>query len=456
MILILKHGWNFLRKSTEDKPTEHDYKISNGYILYEVDTYKTYIYADKRWNEYTSQYTSLILAAQHSKIPVIFEVTSSEPKPVKRDKKIENGYGLFEKDTGKMFVYYDGTWYFIDDISDDNIYTKTETDGKISEAKTELNEKINGKIDKYSTMPDASADYYGKIVEFVGETGATYTNAYFYKCTSADAVVSAEATQKSGTGLGTISVDADMFFANVGSEGTYTLKYYSYPSEVLVGVQSGGLMPIMTTLTRDNINDSGDAFCWITSGNNLLYSKDKFGTKFYTDSSFNTEYPITMSIPKTDSETDFYWAFEYGNPIDIAAYGISYTGTAAVDDEIEVSLTIAGTFAWERTDVQTKPEIKSLYLEASQIISQDPITLQMTAAQQAIVEDVNNLQIEVTSDETMGLPKMWIVRSRNYHDGRIIFFNFYYYNGYPSLTVISYNTTTKQATYKDVELVEGN
>lgn len=34
-----------------------------------------------------------------------------------------------------------------------------------------------------STMPTASADLLGKIVQFTGTTGGGYTNGYFYKCT---------------------------------------------------------------------------------------------------------------------------------------------------------------------------------------------------------------------------------------------------------------------------------
>lgn len=35
---------------------------------------------------------------------------------------------------------------------------------------------------QYSTMPTASAEYYGKIVQYIGTTTAQYTQGYFYKC----------------------------------------------------------------------------------------------------------------------------------------------------------------------------------------------------------------------------------------------------------------------------------
>lgn len=48
--------------------------------------------------------------------------------------------------------------------------------------KSELADKQD--IIQYSTMPTASADNVGDIVQFVGTTTASYTNGYFYKCVS--------------------------------------------------------------------------------------------------------------------------------------------------------------------------------------------------------------------------------------------------------------------------------
>lgn len=42
-----------------------------------------------------------------------------------------------------------------------------------------------GAIPQYETMPTASADNEGQIVQFTGTTDANYTNGYFYKCTGA-------------------------------------------------------------------------------------------------------------------------------------------------------------------------------------------------------------------------------------------------------------------------------
>ena len=41
-----------------------------------------------------------------------------------------------------------------------------------------------GAVPQYETMPTASADNVGEIVQFSGTTDANYTNGYFYKCVS--------------------------------------------------------------------------------------------------------------------------------------------------------------------------------------------------------------------------------------------------------------------------------
>ena len=47
-----------------------------------------------------------------------------------------------------------------------------------------LNASDVGAVPQYSTMPTATAEMAGNIVQFTGTTGANYTNGYFYKCVS--------------------------------------------------------------------------------------------------------------------------------------------------------------------------------------------------------------------------------------------------------------------------------
>lgn len=47
-----------------------------------------------------------------------------------------------------------------------------------------LNASDVGAVPQYSTIPTATAEMAGNIVQFTGTTGANYTNGYFYKCVS--------------------------------------------------------------------------------------------------------------------------------------------------------------------------------------------------------------------------------------------------------------------------------
>lgn len=70
--------------------------------------------------------------------------------------------------------------------SDTSAWKDTDTKGQVT--------SVNGQTGavtltipdavQYSTMPTASADNLGDIVQFTGTTDATYTNGYFYKCVS--------------------------------------------------------------------------------------------------------------------------------------------------------------------------------------------------------------------------------------------------------------------------------
>lgn len=44
--------------------------------------------------------------------------------------------------------------------------------------------RLTNAINKYSSMPTASADYLGQIAQFTGTTDATYTHGYIYECVS--------------------------------------------------------------------------------------------------------------------------------------------------------------------------------------------------------------------------------------------------------------------------------
>lgn len=86
--------------------------------------------------------------------------------------------------------------------------------------KTELADKQD--IIQYSTMPTASAENVGDIVQFVGTTDSTYTNGYFYKCTESGGVYSWVQTDVQPSSSGGVS-DVTVNGTSVVSGGVATI-----------------------------------------------------------------------------------------------------------------------------------------------------------------------------------------------------------------------------------------
>lgn len=87
-------------------------------------------------------------------------------------------------------------------------------------------------INWYSTMPTASADNFGDIIQFTGATDANYTNGYFYECV-VDSTTPALATiaQTTGNTLSDLTVDGETFWEKLGDysipqqTGDYAFTY---------------------------------------------------------------------------------------------------------------------------------------------------------------------------------------------------------------------------------------
>ena len=62
---------------------------------------------------------------------------------------------------------------------------------------------------QYETMPTASVDLVGKVVQYVGETTASYTNGYFYECVSDGAVTPSYSWVEKSVQSGSGEVDSD-------------------------------------------------------------------------------------------------------------------------------------------------------------------------------------------------------------------------------------------------------
>ena len=125
----------------------------------------------------------------------------------------------------------------------------------------ELAEGLATKNDvfQYETMPTASADLVGTIVQYVGTTTSNYTNGYFYRCVSDGAItptysweevisggggstVTVTQTLSSGTKIGSISVDGTStdLFAPEGGGGASSLSSLSDTS--ISSPQSGDVL----------------------------------------------------------------------------------------------------------------------------------------------------------------------------------------------------------------------
>lgn len=88
--------------------------------------------------------------------------------------------------------------------------------------KTELADKQD--IIQYSTMPTASADNVGDIVQFVGTTDSTYTNGHFYKCVSDGqdpATYSWEEVSLGGSSLPDMTGQSGKFLTNDGTDASW-------------------------------------------------------------------------------------------------------------------------------------------------------------------------------------------------------------------------------------------
>lgn len=104
--------------------------------------------------------------------------------------------------------------------------------------------ELAGKQDtvQYSTMPTASADNVGDVVQFVGTTDSTYTNGYFYKCTESSGSYSWVQTDVQPSSSGGVS--------DVTVNGT--------------SVVSGGVA-VITCATIDDTSTSSQTATWSAS-----------------------------------------------------------------------------------------------------------------------------------------------------------------------------------------------
>ena len=107
-----------------------------------------------------------------------------------------------------------------------------------------------GQIDE---MPEPSAEYLGNIIQYIGETTADYTKAYFYECVGSSVASSASASQTVGSGLTDITVDKETLEQFTGWTTDNSLQIFYTPDGWSVDTASLGVSYTGTPVEGDAI-----------------------------------------------------------------------------------------------------------------------------------------------------------------------------------------------------------
>lgn len=206
-------------------------------------------------------------------------------------------------------------------------------------------------------MPVASADEYGRIVQYVGETTSDYTRGYFYECLLPDNAT-ADVSLKAPTRL-KAKVDEDVFANAIDNiAGEYEFDFVGKPVGFLA---TYGKLAIYCE--RSTALDSGSAIGWVytppTGGAaQNYYTETEYvnsSTKIYLDTAFEIVAPYQMgSIDRSLDEG--YWSFASKETVaNLEDYGISvYDNKVEVGDAIIAKLDIESNYYWDNIDVQPR------------------------------------------------------------------------------------------------------
>lgn len=187
--------------------------------------------------------------------------------------------------------------------------------------KSELADKQD--IIQYSTMPTASADNVGDIVQFVGTTTASYTNGYFYKCVSdgADPATysweEVEVQASSGGGVSDVTVNGTSVVSggvaaitgmvkNWGSNGGLGIGSTSYAIanaaySIAIGNNSRATQTAAIAIGIDTQSEAMFALCigYNSYVNQLGGVAIGYGTKVYAEKAIQLGYFASNSDANT-------------------------------------------------------------------------------------------------------------------------------------------------------------
>ena len=245
---------------------------------------------------------------------------------------------------------------------------------KINASQTTITAEDISAASVYSTMPTAAVGYLDKIVQYTGATDATYANGYFYKC----GLITGSATisQTVGSGLSDIAIDVQTFQNTEHPTANETVSFVAdttttddieYSSETLQvsGSATDFASVFYSTIGEPLSNYPEGTFVYDDSyvtWNLYVSGAVVAGVSIPPANFANGNITITGNVVGGSSFSYVYtpagqicWK-KSGTIVDLNDYGITYSGTPVVNDEITVVYTFAG-YQWSQTNVQPQPVI---------------------------------------------------------------------------------------------------
>lgn len=237
-------------------------------------------------------------------------------------------------------------------------YIQDQLDGKADESDLEYKQDTL----QYDTMPTASADNVGDIVQFTGTTTASYTNGYFYKCQGSSGTYSWVQTNVQPSG---------------GSGGDSETTEDVTSNIEVGGIPSGALIPTGTTLTafvkRLLVKETAPTITVSSSESSVIEVGRSFGPT------------LTLNITGTGTGTPTSIKFYSGSTlIDTQAY-VEGTNTYTykyVDTTITkaMSITLKAVLEYTKSDGTSGTVEKSIthtfvYASYSGVVTTAPTTI---------------------------------------------------------------------------------
>ena len=204
----------------------------------------------------------------------------------------------------------------------------------LARVKTNIDTKLATKQDviQYSTMPNASNDNLGKIVQYIGTTNSTYTNGYFYQCVSDGQSTPTYSwtninVQESGGGssIPQLTFSISKAYSNNDIKLTFSNDSKSIIKSYLKDyVENSTDVPVFLIKSSNNYNPSSYNETYYTGYMRFgyrQYSTNNFKFYIHIDGVAPTGYSSSNKIVHIDTVTNIV----YDNPNDTFTFSDVYT-----------------------------------------------------------------------------------------------------------------------------------